>query len=142
MCSATPVAFWEGSREIAPGSANKTAVLENRHRVLAHFLRPEYVPNDQREWKLEMMVLSSTSIFGDFAQPVLLFGLWDASIDLLTSSIADLNPSSRTYCNTINKLFRQFCSQLLHCVEYLPDRIPVAAISKNGRNDEFAGEGP
>lgn len=138
---AFPVAFWEGPSAKAPDSTDGSASLETGLPFLTHFLRPDYVPDNQREWRLDMVALSSPSVFGDDAQPVLLFGLWDVSAAQLTAAIAKLEPSSSEYYDTINKLFQPFYSRLPHYREHYPDCMPAAVIATNWRNDEFAGKG-
>lgn len=138
---AFPVAFWEGPSATARDHVNRTAAPETGLPILTHFLRPDYVPDHQREWRLDMVALSSPSVFGDYAQPVLLFGLWDVSAAQLTSAIANLEPSSSKYYDAINRLFQPFYTRLPHYREHHPDCIPAAVIATNWRNDEFAGKG-
>lgn len=133
---AFPSAFWEESS--ATDTTKGSTVQEPEVSILTHFLRPDYVPAHQQEWRLEVVALSSPSTFGDYVQPVLLFDLWDVSAIAVKSAIADLDPSSHLYHSTITNLFRPFYSRLPHYKADDPNCRPVAAIATNWRNDEFA----
>ncbi len=126
---AFPVAIWEDP------------AIEDEPAILTHFLRPDYVPEEQRRWRLDMVALSSPAVFGDYAQPVLLFGLWDVSAAQLTSAIANLTPSDHEYYKIISTLFQPFYSQLPNYKKDYPDCLPSAVLATNWQNDEFAGKG-
>ena len=109
--------------------------------MFTHFLRPTYALEEQRSWTLEMLALSSTTLFGVHAQPLLVFYLWGAAAAQVTSAIASLTPSSDQYYNVIDKLFRPFYSRLPNYKEDYPDCVPTAVLATNWQNDELAGNG-
>lgn len=136
---AFPVAFWE---RLSPATSNtEDATREPRCAVFTHFLRPAYVPEEQRSWMLDMITLSSHAVFGAHAQPVLLFNLWGASAAHMTSAIAALTPSSEDYYKVIDTLFRPFYSRLPEYRENHRDCVPSAVLATNWQDDDFAGKG-
>ncbi|MCJ1396685.1 hypothetical protein MMC18_009577 [Xylographa bjoerkii] len=138
---AFPVAFWETLGLAAANSEAATLTLEQRSPIFTHFLRPAYVPEEQRSWILDMIALSSHAVFGANAQPVLLFHLWGESAAHVTSAIATLTPSSEKYYKVIDKLFRPFYSRLPGYRENHLNCVPTAVLATNWQNDEFAGKG-
>jgi len=138
---AFPVAFWEGFRPAASNSEDATLTTEPRCPIFTHFLRPTYVPEEQRSWMLDMITLSSNTVFGAHAQPVLLFYLWGTSATHMTSAIATLTPASKEYYKVIDMLFRPFYSRLPDYRENHPDCVPNAVLATSWQNDEFAGKG-
>ena len=138
---AFPVPFWEWSNIDAFKSGDASLTTANTFPTFTHFLRPVDVPKDQNSWTLEMIALSSPVVFGEHAQPVLMFYLWGTSATHVTSAIASLDPSSDEYYNVVNVLFRPFYSRLPNYRQDHPDCIPTAVLATNWQNDEFAGKG-
>ena len=140
---AFPTAFWEGSNSTAwnAGSGEATSSLGHAFPTFTHFLRPSYVPEEQRSWTLEMVALSSPTVFGLHAKPVLQFYLWHASAAHVSSAIANLAPSSLEYYGAIDGLFKPFYGRLPNYKEGHPECIPIAVLATNWQEDEFAGKG-
>ena len=133
-----PKPFWERSSTATSKDEDTMLMTEP---AFTHFLRPTYVPEEQKSWTVNMMALSSTPIFGTYAQPVLLFDLWGASAAHVTSAIANLSPASEQYHKAIDTLFKPFYSRLPGYRENHPDCTPLAVLASNWQNDEFAGKG-
>ena len=138
---AFPAPFWESSNMSAFKGEDTTRATENTFPMFTRFLRASYVPEEQSSWTLEMVALSSPTIFGDDARPVLMFCLWGASAAHMTSAIASLNPSSDEYYKVMDILFRPFYSRLPNYKEGHPECVPTEVLATNWQNDEFAGRG-
>ena len=138
---AFPMPFWERLSTVTLKCDDATLVTERTLPIFTHFLRPAYVPEEQKSWTLDMIALSSSTVFGAHAQPVLLFDLWGTSATHMTSVIANLRPTSERYYKAIDTLFRPFYSRLPGYEENHPDCVPAAVIATNWQNDEFAGRG-
>ena len=125
--------FWERS--------DTDASEGDTYPMFTHFLRPIYALEEQRQWTLEMLALSSTTLFGAHAHPLLVFYLWGEAAAHVTSAIASLAPSSDEYYNVIDTLFRPFYSRLPNYKEGSSDCVPTAVLATNWQNDELAGNG-
>ena len=136
-----PVAFWERPTSVIPNIEDAKLSEEHKFPIFSHFLRPNYVPEEQRSWTLDMVALSSFAAFGAYAQPVLLFYLWGASAAHVTSAVADLAPSGDEYYKLIDRLFRPFYSRLPNFGKDQADCTPSAVLASNWQNDELAGKG-
>ena len=136
---AFPAAFWE-TLNLTNTSREQTEA-EDRFPVFTHFLCPTYVPKEQKTWRLEMVALSSPTIFGVYAKPMLLFYLWGTSAAQMTTAINNLTPSSTEYYKPLDALFHPFYSQLPNYEKDSPECVPSAVLATNWRNDEFAGQG-
>ena len=136
-----PAAFWEGSGSIARNIGEASPTFGHHFPTFTHFLRPNYVPEEQRSWTLEMAALSSPAVFGLDAKPVLEFYLWGSSAAHVSSVIANLSPVSQRYYEIIDRLFRPFYSRLPNYKEEHSECVPLAVLATNWQKDEFAGNG-
>lgn len=135
------VPFWDQPNLDAFEKGDTSLTITPKFPVFTHFLRPTYVPEDQKSWTLEMVALSSPAVFGAHAQPVLMFYLWGGSAERVSSATAGLSPASDEYYNVIERLFRPFYSRLPYYRPNHPDCVPTAVLATDWQNDEFAGKG-
>lgn len=138
---AFPMAFWEKSDPRTIYNEQVTRDTEHVFPTFTHFLRPTYVPEEQRSWTLEMMALSSPTVFGGHAQPVLQFYLWGTAGAHMASAITNLAPSSKEYYKAISTLLRPFYSRLPNYRTDCSECVPTAAVATKWQEDEFAGKG-
>ena len=138
---AFPVPFWETPEPV--GVSQKPDVQGTRAMfpTSSHFVHPQYAPEEQRSWTLEMMALSSSTVFGAHAQPILQFCLWGASAARMSATVAKLLPSTEEYQRAIIRLLQPFYNRLPNYKEGCPKCIPVAALATKWQEDDFAGRG-
>ncbi len=86
---AFPTAFWDRSSDDNSQKRSADPFLS-----FAHFLRPEFVPERQKHWKIEMVLLSSRSMFGPHAKPTLLVYTHNPCAEHMFSLIRGLSPIS------------------------------------------------
>ncbi|OAQ65854.1 flavin containing amine oxidase [Pochonia chlamydosporia 170] len=106
-----------------------------------HFLNPQYVPDEQKSWAIELVPLSSKDHFGSLAQPTLLFSLYGPCAAYVTSLIQNLSPNSAEYFDTLVGFFRPYYSLLPNYKAGCPECMPNAILATNWQNDELAGNG-
>lgn len=138
---AFPVDFWGSARlELGPSEGHPLSTGSQLPSFF-HFLSPDYVPNDQKSWTIELAPLSSSSHFGHDAQPTLLFTLYGPCAAHVTSLIGQLSPTSSEYHSTLIEFFRPYYSLLPNYRANHPDCIPSAVLATNWQNDDLAGNG-
>lgn len=130
-----PVAFWDGPPS-AP-SSDEDSVFPS----FAHFLNPEYVPPAQQHWSIEMLPLSSPTVFGPHAKPTLLIYTHNPCAEHVTSLIRGISPDSPEYCAALNTFFKPYYSRLPHFIEDSPDCTPTALLATDWHGDDLAGNG-
>jgi len=84
---AFPVAFWDSPLPGAPNADSTSPTASAPFPSFAHFLHPTYVPDQQKSWTVELNFLSSAAVFGNRAQPVLLFTIYGPCATHVTSLI-------------------------------------------------------
>jgi hypothetical protein len=131
-----PVDFWS-----RPGAAETQQGGSTTLPSFTHFLNPQYVPEVQKSWTIELFPLSSTAHFGSLAQPALLFYLYGACATHVTSLVGHLSPTSTEYFEALASFFRPYYSLLPHYDANDAECTPNAVLSTNWQNDELAGRG-
>ncbi|KAK3680421.1 flavin-containing amine oxidase [Podospora appendiculata] len=126
---AFPTAFWDSPSSSEPFPS------------FAHFLHPEYVPASQTHFNIEMVPLSSRTIFGPAATPTLLLYTHDPCAAHVSSLIYNLPPTSREYFTVLNAFFRPYYSRLPNYVAEHADCTPVAILATDWHADDLAGNG-
>lgn len=132
-----PSAFWQ---DPGPKSNGETANVSEIPGFI-HFLHPTYVPENQRGWTLELNCLSSTKVFGDHAQPTLLFHTYGPCATYVTSLIRELEPTSSQYRHVLEGFFKPYYSLLPNFNANNPACTPSAILATNWQNDDLAGNG-
>lgn len=151
---AFPTAFWEFPASSTPypvkASVANTPIAAPEEScnspnsgfpTFAHFLHPTYAPNNPSSWTIELNTLSSPTVFGEHAQPILLFTTYGPCATYLTSQLTNLSPISPDYLTFLTTFFQPYYSLLPNYSTNNPDCIPTAALATNWQNDEFAGWG-
>ncbi|KAJ5688692.1 hypothetical protein N7462_003084 [Penicillium macrosclerotiorum] len=137
-----PKAFWETSSSSATGKSHSSTKSTTGFKSFAHFLHPTYSPeNNPESWTLELNSLSSPQIFGSYAQPTLLFGIYGGCANHITSLITPLSSDSLEYFQVIDDFFRPYYALLPNYSPDNPDCRPRAVLATNWQNDELAGYG-
>lgn len=127
-----PTAFWD-----IPASTSTSSPFSS----FAHFLHPTYSPTNPESWSIELNALSSPAIFGEHAQPTLLFTIYGPCAKHITSTIKTLSPSSPEYLTFLTDFFQPYYALLPN---YNPEDAncePTAALATNWQNDPLAGCG-
>jgi hypothetical protein len=133
-----PRAFWDSSTP----KLDTTQPKEHAgFQCFAHFLHPTYSPQNPGSWTLELNSLSSSEIFGDHAQPTLLFCIYGPCATYITSIITPLSPTSSEYFRVLDDFFRPYYALLPNYVPSDPSCRPRAVLATNWQNDELAGHG-
>lgn len=138
-----PLDFWA----FAPSNAATTQEDGNSPTTsiatpsFTHFLNPQYVPDEQKSWTIELVPLSSRDHFGSLAQPTLLFSLYGPCAAYVTSLIRHLSPTSAEYFDTLVGFFRPYYSLLPNYKAGCPECMPNAILATKWQNDELAGNG-
>lgn len=109
--------------------------------TFAHFLHPTYARNNPSSWTIELNTLSSPTVFGEHARPILLFTTYGPCATYLTTQLTNLTPNSPDYLTFLTTFFQPYYSLLPNYSTDYPDCIPTAALATNWQNDEFAGWG-
>ncbi|EON64066.1 hypothetical protein W97_03296 [Coniosporium apollinis CBS 100218] len=138
---AFPVAFWDSPLPGAPNADSTSPTTSASFPSFAHFLHPTYVPDQQKSWTVELNLLSSAAVFGNRAQPVLLFTIYGPCATHVTSLIAPFSLASTQYFDVLNDFFRPYYSLLPNYVADHPDCFPSAVLATNWQNDDLAGNG-
>ncbi|KAI9708929.1 MAG: hypothetical protein M1820_003623 [Bogoriella megaspora] len=138
---AFPSAFWESRATMSQSQEMGASVLELHSPSFVQFLRPTYVPEEQKFWPIEPISLSSGEPFGDQARPTLLFSIYGPCANHVTSLTKALSPTSSEYFDTINEFFRPYYSLLPGYEVNRPECMPTAVLATNWQNDELAGNG-
>ncbi|KAL3957307.1 hypothetical protein ACCO45_007885 [Purpureocillium lilacinum] len=136
-----PVDFWSEKASGCQLSGNESQAKMSPSPSFAHFLQPQYVPEHQKSWTIEVVPLSSPAQFGDQAQATLLFYLYGPCATYVTSLIRELPPTSSEYINKLVEFFRPYYSRLPNYKDDHPDCVPNAVLATNWQNDDLAGNG-
>lgn len=138
---AFPTAFWE-----SPTTTPLATPEEPRSSpslgfpTFANFLHPTYAANNPSFWTIELNTLSSP-VFGEHAQPFLLFTTYGPCATYLISQLLNLSPTSPAYLTFLATFFQPYYSLLPNYSASNPNCIPTAALATNWQNDELAGWG-
>ena len=138
---AFPTAFWESPT--TPPSATPEEPRSSPNPgfpTFANFLHPTYAASNPSSWTIELNTLSSP-VFGEHAQPFLLFTTYGPCATYLTSQLINLSAISPAYLAFLTKFFQPYYSLLPNYSASNPDCIPTAALATNWQNDELAGWG-
>lgn len=128
-----PCAFWQKSQ--SPKQPN-----EPEKPFFAQFLEPEYVDHPEGiEWNQECMSLASLP--ENCAQPTLLFYTYGPSGAHIVSQIADLDPESEEYRDTLIGFTKPFYSRLQGYSETSPHCVPSSILATKWQIDPYAGYG-
>lgn len=146
---AFPTAFWEFPASSTPCPVQDPIATTSQScnspdpgfPTFVHFLHPTYAPNNPSSWTIELNPLSSPTVFGEHAQPILLFTTYGPCATYLTSQLTNLSPISPGYLNFLTTFFQPYYSRLPNYSTNNPDCIPTAALATNWQSDEFAGWG-
>ncbi|KAG7289945.1 hypothetical protein NEMBOFW57_006322 [Staphylotrichum longicolle] len=106
-----------------------------------HFLRPEYVPEEQKHWTIELVPLSSPAVFGSHAKPTLLVYTHDPCAEHVLSLIRGLHPDSAEYFDVLDRFFRPYYSRLPNYQPGHVDCTPAAILATDWHGDDLAGNG-
>jgi hypothetical protein len=137
-----PKAFWEPLALSEPETAQKSTKCASAFQSFANFLHPTYsLEKNPKSWTVELNSLSSPQIFGSYAQPTLLFGIYGACATHITSLITPLSSDSSEYFQVIDDFFRPYYVLLPNYSPSDPNCRPRAALVTNWQNDELAGYG-
>ncbi|KAK3320464.1 flavin-containing amine oxidase [Cercophora scortea] len=128
---AFPTAFWDSASDSS----------SEPFPSFAHFLHPEYVPTSQTHFNIEMVPLSSPSIFGPAATPTLLLYTHNPCAAHVSSLIRNFPPASEEYFTVLNDFFRPYYSRLPNYIAGAADCTPVAILATDWHADDLAGNG-
>jgi hypothetical protein len=106
-----------------------------------HFLRPDFVPEGQKHWTIEMVPLSSPAVFGAHAKPTLLIYTHDPCAKHVLSLIRGLSPDSAEYFEVLDRFFRPYYSRLPNYQPGHADCTPAAILASDWHGDDLAGNG-
>ncbi|KAK6207039.1 flavin containing amine oxidase [Colletotrichum tabaci] len=147
-----PVAFWDHIQ--APSNvpdSNQCSTVEGseaqREKTgitspsFFHFLHPEYVPEKQQHWSIELVPLSSPAVFGSHAKPTVLIYTHDPCAAYVSSLIRDLDPAGTEYFDALDCFFRPFYSRLPNYQTGHGDCTPAAILATDWHGDDLAGNG-
>ena len=138
---AFPTAFWESPTTQPLATPEEPCSSPNPgFPTFANFLHPTYAASNPSSWTIELNTLSSP-VFGEHAQPFLLFTTYGPCATYLTSQLINLSPNSPAYLTFLTTFFQPYYSLLPHYSTSNPDCIPTAALATNWQNDELAGWG-
>jgi hypothetical protein len=136
-----PVAFWDHPTPTSKVMRAKSLIEASMCPSFVHYLHPQYVPEEQKSWTLELVTLSSPNLFGDRAQASLLFHTYGPCATHVTSLIDRVSPTSSEYFQAINDFFCPYYSLLPNYIAGHPDCTPIAVLATNWQNDDLAGNG-
>lgn len=147
-----PVAFWDHFQ--APSNvpvSNQCSTVEGseaqREKTgitspsFFHFLHPEYVPEKQQHWSIELVPLSSPAVFGSHAKPTVLIYTHDPCAAYVSSLIRDLDPAGTEYFDALECFFRPFYSRLPNYQTGHADCTPTTILATDWHGDDLAGNG-
>lgn len=106
-----------------------------------HFLRPEYVPEEQKHWTIELVPLSSPAVFGSHAKPTLLVYTHDPCAEHVLSLIRGLHPDSAEYFDVLDRFCRPYYSRLPNYQPGHAECTPTVILATNWHGDDLAGNG-
>ena len=138
---AFPTAFWESPTTTPSATPEEPCSSPNPgFPTFANFLHPTYATSNPSSWTIELNALSSP-VFGEHAQPYLLFTTYGPCATYLTSQLINLSPNSPAYLTSLTTFFQPYYSLLPNYSASNPDCIPTAALATNWQNDQLAGWG-
>lgn len=131
-----PRAFWhDTANDNTNGSSQAT-----KSPVFTQFLEPSYTDYPHGiEWNQEC--LSLASLPDKTAQPTLLFYTYGPCSTHIVSKIADLDPSSPEYKDTLIGFLKPFYARLPGYHPTSPDCVPSAILATRWQTDPYAGNG-
>lgn len=146
-----PTAFWEPNGAMRPETSspppNDNTQTQSHAEAaatvpgFAHFLRPEYVPRDQKHHTIEIVPLSSPAVFGPHAKPTLLIYTHDPCATQLLSQIRGLRPDSAAYLHALDRFVHPYYSRLPNYRPGHADCTPCAVLATDWHGDDLAGNG-
>ncbi|KAK0620682.1 hypothetical protein B0T14DRAFT_433048 [Immersiella caudata] len=110
--------------------------------AFAHFLNAKsYVPEPQKHQSIEMLPLSSPTVFGSHAKPTLLIYTHDPLAKQVCALISGLDPNSEEYYTRLNTFFKPYYSLLPNYDESSPNCTPFGFLATDWHGDGLAGNG-
>ncbi|KAK3901671.1 flavin-containing amine oxidase [Staphylotrichum tortipilum] len=132
-----PTAFWDG-----PDTPSSPSTSPSAPRSFSYFLHlTTYVPAPQQSHTIELLSLSTPSLFGAHARPTLLVYTHDPLASHLSSLLANHSPGSAAYNSALDEFFRPYYSRLPFYNPSNPSCTPAGFLATDWRGDDLAGNG-
>lgn len=112
---------------------------DHRVRGFTQWISPNYaLETNSERWGQEVVELASLG--PESSHPTLLFYIWGAQSECLTSKVAEL-PSKKEQDDYLLSFFKPYYSRLTHYSEADPNCKPMGCLATSWLQDEFAGHG-
>jgi hypothetical protein len=138
---AFPKDFWTNRHGKANVASPPPTPLGLEAQSFRHFVRPQYVPEEQASWTIELIPMPSTYHIDGHVGGLLLFTLHGPAATHVTTLITGLCPENNVYNQTLTEFFRPYYSLLPNYSEDEPGCKPTGALATNWQNDALAGHG-